>query len=52
MVSATGQYAFDAGPETQFEIELPIGKSYYFTVTGYNAAGEGLPASYFRFDLF
>lgn len=51
MVSTSVQYAFDAGPETQFQIDLPIGKSYYFTVTGYNAAGEGPPAIYFRFDL-
>ena len=51
-VSALVQHAFDAGPETQFKIDLPVGEKYVATVTAYNAAGESLPSSDFQFDLF
>jgi hypothetical protein len=51
-ISTSAQQAFDTGPATELQVTLPPGESYYFTVTGYNAAGEGPPAPYFRFDLF
>ena len=50
--SSSAQQIFDTGPLTQLEVTLPLGESYYFTVAGYNAAGEGPPAPYLRFDLF
>jgi hypothetical protein len=46
------QQAFDAGPESQFNVDLPIGERYVATVTAYNAAGESLPSSDIQFDLF
>jgi hypothetical protein len=51
-VSALVQHAFDAGPETQFKVDLLVGEKYVATVTAYNAAGESLPSSDFQFDLF
>ena len=51
-VSALGEHAFDAGPETQLKVDLPIGEKYVATVTAYNAAGESSPSSDFQFDLF
>lgn len=50
-VSDLVQYAFDAGPETQVTLDLPIGKEYFATVTAYNAAGESPPSSSIQFDL-
>ena len=51
--SALGQHdVFDAGPETQFTVDLPIGEKYVATVRAYNAAGESHASNYIQFDLF
>jgi hypothetical protein len=52
-VSALVQHdVFDAGPETQFTVDLPIGEKYVVTVRAYNAAGESYASNYIQFDLF
>ncbi|MBA5866282.1 MAG: hypothetical protein GDA67_06240 [Nitrospira sp. CR1.3] len=46
------QYVHDVGLNTEWSVNLLVGKRYKFSVVAYNAAGESPPSDDFRFDLF